>query len=413
MVEKFCPIKIKELKDVIVAANSQNSPLEIIGEGSKRTLGRPVKADHVLDMSKMSGIKLYEPDELVLTAHAGTSLAEIEVQLSAQNQCLMFEPMDYGVLLGKHEGQGTIGGMIGCNLSGPRRLKAGSARDYVLGFEGVTGRGDIVKSGGRVVKNVTGYDLSKAVSGAYGTLAVLSEITLKTLPTAECEKSLVIRGLDDGAATKAMSIAMGSSNEVSSAGHAPYMIAQRFLNGDVGNDAMTVLRLEGIEVSVNYRIERLKNLLKQFGEMQVFEQAQSIHFWREMRDVTPFAHRDQPQGREAMVWRMSVAPTKGHEIIMQLRQQLPIEALYDWQGGLVWLSVDAGVDIKDQEALIRQYVAQNTGGQVMLIRAPEIARELLPVFEPEVEPLAQLSNRLKHSFDPNGVLNHGRMVEGR
>jgi glycolate oxidase FAD binding subunit len=187
----FTPATAEETLNIVRWAAGEETPLEIVGHGSKRGIGRPSQAEHVLDLSQLSGVTLYEPEELVLSARAGTPLAEIEALLERHNQQLAFEPMDYGPLLGGEPGRGTIGGVLGANLSGPRRIKAGAARDHVLGVNAVSGRGEAFKSGGRVVKNVTGYDLSKGLAGSWGTLAVVTDVTFKVLPAAETERTLV------------------------------------------------------------------------------------------------------------------------------------------------------------------------------------------------------------------------------
>ncbi len=218
---EFLPNSAEEVLETIQWAVSEESPLEILGHGSKRGIGQPLQSEHTLDLSRLAGITLYEPEELVLSAKAGTPVAEIEAALREHNQELAFEPMDYGPLLGGEAGRGTLGGLLAANLSGPRRLKAGAARDHVPGVHAVSGRGEGFKSGGRVVKNVTGYDLSKGLAGSWGTLAVATDITMKVLPAAETETTLCIAGLEDAVATEAMATAMGSSAEVSGAAHLP------------------------------------------------------------------------------------------------------------------------------------------------------------------------------------------------
>ena len=216
----------EDVRDIVAAAVSAEEPLAVEGTGSKRGLGRPVQAARTLSLSAMSGITLYEPEELVLSAKAGTPIAEIEALVDAHGQRLEFEPIDYGPLHGLDPGRGTLGGVIACNLAGPRRLKQGAARDHILGVNAVSGRAEIFKSGGRVVKNVTGYDLSKGLTGSYGTLAVMTDITIKVLPKTEAETTLVLRGLTDEEAAGAMAAAMGSSAEVSARG-APADVCRR------------------------------------------------------------------------------------------------------------------------------------------------------------------------------------------
>ncbi|TFF27118.1 glycolate oxidase subunit GlcE [Jiella endophytica] len=390
-----------DIRDILAAAVSAEEPLAIEGTGSKRGLGRPVQAARTLSLRKMSGVTLYEPEELVLSARAGTPIAEIEALVAASRQRLEFEPMDYGPLHGLEAGQGTLGGVIACNLSGPRRLKQGAARDHILGVRAVSGRGEIFKSGGRVVKNVTGYDLSKGLTGSYGTLAVMSEITIKVLPKCETETTLVLRGLSDAEAAGAMAASMGSSAEVSGAAHLPAYVASRVVDGELGEAAATLIRIDGFGPSVEARAAHLGKALEKVGKLERLERDASERLWRDVRDAKPFV-----DGTEKPVWRLSVAPAKGHEIVMSLRMQAAIDAFYDWQGGLVWLRMENGEPEAD---LLRETIARFGGGHGTLVRAPETARAVSAVFQPQPAPLAALSRRLKEQFDPKGVLNPGRM----
>ena len=244
----FLPFTAADVASAVEWAISEDAPVEILGHGSKRGIGRPSQCEHAIDLSAMSGVTLYEPEELVLSAKAGTPIADIERLLAQNNQQLAFEPMDCS-RLAAHDTRGgkggTIGGALSANLSGPRRLKAGAARDHILGVSVVSGRGETFKSGGRVVKNVTGYDLSKLMTGAWGTLGVLTDVTIKVLPAAETETTLAIRGLPDEDATAAMALAMGSSAEVSGAAHLPYGVAERVASDMRGSEAATLLRVEG------------------------------------------------------------------------------------------------------------------------------------------------------------------------
>lgn len=376
--------------------------MEIVGHGSKRGLGRPVQARATLDVSALSGVTIYEPEELVLSARAGTSMAEIEKLLAENGQELAFEPLDYGALHGGERGRGTLGGVVSANLSGPRRLKAGAARDHILGIRLVTGRGEAIKSGGRVVKNVTGYDLSKGVTGAYGTLGVLTEITLKVLPKAEAETTLAVRDLDDAAAASAMARALGSSAEVSAAAHLPAMVAARVADGALGRSPATLLRLEGFSVSVAARAEALERMIGEAIERIVGEASRTL--WRDVRDAVPFA-----DGTDRPVWRVSCVPTEGHKIVDAMRRGAGIDAFYDWQGGLAWLRMEG----EPEAEALRRAIAHLGGGHATLVRAQAAVRASVPVFEPEAAPLATLSSRLKAQFDPEAVLNPGRMVAGR
>ncbi|MDX8439424.1 FAD-binding protein [Mesorhizobium australafricanum] len=397
----FTPSSPAEVLSTIQWAAAEESPLEILGHGSKRGIGRPLQTEHTLDLSKLAGVTLYEPAELVLSARAGTPLAEIEKLLAENGQQFAFEPMDYGPLLGGEPGRGTIGGVLASNLSGPRRLKAGAARDHILGVAAVSGRGEAFKSGGRVVKNVTGYDLSKLMANSWGTLAVLTDVTFKVLPAAETEVTLAIRGLLDDTAVAAMALALGSSAEVSSAAHLPERIAARVAAG-LGSDAATLLRVEGFGPSVVYRVEALKQLLGKAGPLEEIAGEASKTIWRGIRDCIPFA-----DGGSRPVWRVSMAPSQAHHMVMALRMQAAVDAFYDWQGGLVWLSMRED----DPEAeLLRGLIRKHGGGHATLVRASAPHRAALPVFEPQPLHLAALSARLKAEFDPKNILNPGRVA---
>ncbi|MBN9064915.1 MAG: FAD-binding protein [Rhizobiales bacterium] len=395
----FTPSASEEVLSAVQWALSEEEPLEIVGHGSKRGIGRPVQAAHTLYLSGLSGVTLYEPEELVLSAKAGTPLADIEKLLDDNRQQLAFEPMDYGPLFGAEPGRGTIGGVLASNTSGPRRLKAGAARDHILGIHAVSGRGEAFKSGGRVVKNVTGYDLSKAMAGSWGTLAVVTDLTFKVLPAAETETTLVVRNLTDDQAANVMAHAMGSSAEISAAAHLPVLVSGKVAGGALSGAAATVLRMEGVAPSVAWRIGHLKDLLKAAGEMQEIGAEQSRALWREIRDCAPFA------GGNKSVWRVSMAPSEGHRMIDALRREAGVNAFYDWQGGLIWLEMAAEPEAAALRAMIRRF----GGGHATLIRAGEPERASLDVFEPQPPALAALSARLKAEFDPKGILNPGRM----
>src|SRR5215204_4341546 len=236
------PRDAKDVEDALQWALGEGKALEIVGQGSKRAIGRPAQTDLTLDLSGLSGVTLYEPEELVLSARAGTPLAEIEALIAAKGQMLAFDPMDYGPLLGGPSGRATIGGVLAANLSGPRRLKAGAARDHFLGFSAVSGRGEIFKSGGRVVKNVTGYDLCKILAGSFGTLAAMTKVTIKVLPRPETEATMLVLGLDDARANQAMSAAMASSCDVSAAAHLPGNLVAHFPGLDTPQ-AVTAFRI--------------------------------------------------------------------------------------------------------------------------------------------------------------------------
>ncbi len=263
MADTLKPRDAKEVEDAVRWALGNDKALELAGQGTKRAIGRPSQTDLTLDLSGLTGVTLYEPAELVLSARAGTPMAEIEALLDKNKQELAFEPMDYGPLLGGEANGGTLGGAIAANLSGPRRIKAGAARDHFLGVTAITGRGETIKSGGRVVKNVTGYDLCKLLAGSWGTLAAMTDVTVKVLPKAETEATVLVAGLDDARACAAMAAAMGSSSDVSGAAHLPDHVASWF-DGLPRTEASTVLRLEGFAPSVEHRKAALANAHEEF-----------------------------------------------------------------------------------------------------------------------------------------------------
>ena len=403
MTETLRPETAAQVLDAVQWALSNGTPLDIVGHDTKRGFGRPPSAGHRLDLSGLSGVNLYEPEELVLSAGAGTSMAEIEGLLSQNRQQLAFEPADLGELYGGEPGKQTLGGVLAANLSGPRRLKAGAARDHFLGFKAVSGRGEEVKSGGRVVKNVTGYDLCKLMAGSHGTFAAMTEVTVKVLPAPEKSWTVLAYGLDDETAVRALSAAGGSPHEVAALAHLPAAVAARSAVGyvkDAGR-AVTAIRVEGPGPSVEYRTAALKQMLAGQAELEELHSHNSRSFWREVRDVAALL----PQPEHA-VWKLSVAPMDGPAVLARLRDKLDCEAYYDWAGGLIWLSLPEGEDA--EAGTVRG--ALDGGGHATLMRASEAVRASVPVFQPQPEGLAGLGRRLKEAFDPEHILNRGRMA---
>jgi glycolate oxidase FAD binding subunit len=399
MSDALKPRDAKDVEAAVAWALAESKTFEIVGHASKRGIGRAAQWDLSLDLSGLSGVTLYEPEELILSARAGTPMAEIEALLAAHEQELAFEPMDYGPLFGNAPGRGTIGGALGANLSGPRRIKAGAARDHFLGVTAVSGRAETFKSGGRVVKNVTGYDLCKVLAGSWGTLAAMTDVTVKVLPRAETEATLLVLGLNDAAAAQAMSLAMGSANDVSGAAHLPARLAARLR--PAAGTSFTALRLEGVAPSVAHRRHALEAALKPFGAMTALDQAASRTLWKSVRDVMPFA------GDDRALWRISTAPTRGHEIAGAIGQGA--EFFYDWAGGLIWAALPAA---DDAGAARLRAAVRASGGHATLIRAPAAIRAAVAVFEPQDAGLAALTRRVKESFDPKGVFGPGRMYAG-
>ncbi|KAA0591753.1 glycolate oxidase FAD binding subunit [Azospirillum lipoferum] len=375
--------------DAVRWALSAGEPLEILGSGSRRGLGRPVQAGHALDLSGLSGVIAYEPEELVLTALAGTPMDMIRSMLAERGQHLAFEPPEGG----------TLGGLVASGLAGPRRISAGSARDHTLGIAGISGRAEAYKGGGKVVKNVTGYDVPKLMAGSFGTLTALTEITVKVLPAPEDTATLLLFGLDDAAAVAMLDRALRSPYEVSGAAHLPAGIAARSGTSAVAGagGAVTLVRLEGFGPSVAARGTMLREELRADS---VLGRDESRAVWREVRDGVGLG-----VGSDAQLWKLSVPPSAGPSTVEAIRRTLDVEAFYDWGGGLVWLTAppDSGTAIRS---------ALSAGGHATLVRAPEAARVATDVFQPLPEPLMALSRRVKESFDPKGILNPGRMYAG-
>lgn len=386
-----------EAAAIIAEAAGDGRTLEIVAGGSKRALGRPVRAADTLDVSRLAGVVDYAPTELVLTARPATRMAEVFALLDGQRQMLAFEPPDWRGLLGGG-GEPTLGGVLACNVAGPRRVRAGAARDHFLGFSAVNGFGDMWKAGGRVVKNVTGYDMCKLQAGSYGTLSVLTEVSVKVLPRPETSSTLVLAGLGDEAAIGTMSRALNTPYEVSAAAHLPAHAAR--LAG-FGDGAVTALRLEGPRPSVVARAESLRKVV---GDGVLLDETDSATLWGTVGAVSPLL----PPGR--VIWRVCPTPSSAATVARVIGARLSTEALYDWGGGLLWLAIDdAGPD--GGAAIVRAAVRAN-GGHATLFVAPDALRETVPVFEPEQPALAALSARVKAGFDPAGVLNPGRMTAG-
>jgi glycolate oxidase FAD binding subunit len=403
MTDTLKPRDAKEVEDVVRWALGNDKALELVGQGSKRALGRPSQTDITLDLSGLAGVTLYEPAELVLSAKAGTPLSDVEALLDKNNQQLDFEPMDYGPLLGRDAGQGTIGGTIAANLSGPRRIKAGAARDHFLGVTAVTGRAETIKSGGRVVKNVTGYDMCKVLAGSWGTLAAMTDITIKVLPKPETQATVLIEGLDDEQACAAMAAAMGSSCDVSAAAHFPDHIASYF-DGLPKPEAATVLRLEGVAPSVTHREDALATLMKAFGPVELLDEKNSQALWQSVKRIAPFATES---ARKRPLWRVSTAPRQAHRLVDLITPAA--QMYYDWGGGLIWLAMP--FEDEADAGSVRRAVGE-LGGHATLVRAPASLRASVDVFEPQAAGLAALSKRLKEGFDPKGMLNPGRLWAG-
>ena len=397
----FRPVDEKELAGLVAWAAADGVPLEIIGNGSKRGLGHAIAADHVVDMSQRTGIVDYEPAELVLTVEAGTTLAAIETRLAEANQQMAFEPPDYGPLLGQPAATATIGGTMAGNLSGPRRVSAGAARDHALGAEAVTGRGEVIRAGGRVVKNVTGYDLTRLLCGSWGTLAIITRFSLKVLPAPEKTRTLLVTGLAPSAGCRVMGEALASPHGVSAAAWLPAVMASRSAVGYVSSSGATVtaVRIEGPSASVLDRHDSLRSMLADRGPVEELHGHNSGVFWKEVRDVATFVEPG------AAVMRLSVPPASG-DVACDRITALGGEAFLDWGGGLVWCALTPS----PATATAIRDIATELDGHATLIRADEELKAAVPVFHPQPAGRRDLTLRIREGFDPCGILNPGRMA---
>lgn len=378
---------------VVAEARAAGRPLTLRGGGTRAGFGRPSNTTDVLSSAGLTGITLYEPSELVIGARAGTPVRVLEETLAARGQMLPVEPVDHRRLYGT-SGEPTAGGLVATGASGSRRFAAGAVRDHLIGVRFVNGIGEPVKSGGRVMKNVTGLDLVKLQCGAHGTLGFLTEVTFKVVPRPEAVVTLALRGLDDARGIAALTRAIGTPFEMTGAAHLP---------GEEGRAPLTLLRLEGFATSLEDRATRLAALLAEFGVAERLEAGAAARLWDDLRDGMALGAPP-----EAAVWRVSVAPTRGPVLAARLGG-IALRHAYDWGGGLLWVATaptgDAGA------AALRAALAE-TGGHATLMRAPDAVRAAVAVFEPPVAALAAVTARIKASFDPDRVMNPGRMYGG-
>ncbi|MCY1664564.1 FAD-binding protein [Rhizobium sp. SL86] len=401
MTAALIPATESEAADMVRDAGAAGRRLAIAGGGTRSGFAGGQQADAVLRSTGLSGIVTYDPAEMVMTARAGTPVAEVEAALANNNQMLAFEPIDHRALMGT-DGEPTIGGVFATNASGPRRLSAGAARDSLLGIRFVNGKGEAIRAGGRVMKNVTGLDLVKLLAGSFGTLGFLTEVTFRVLPRPQAEETIIVSGLDDEAAAQVMALSMALPLDISGAAHLPESVRGRFLAGGLPEGPATVLRLEGLPASVPVRADKLVAALSRLAPLARLGTDDSRRLWREIRDVAPYA-----DGTKRPLWRVSVAPAAGARLVADLRLEAGIDAFYDWQGGLVWMRMEA-----DPEAdLVRGMIRRHGGGHATLLRASDASRAVTPTFEPQPAAVAMLSERVRASLDPAGVFFSGQMGE--
>ncbi|ODA67184.1 putative FAD-linked oxidoreductase [Methyloligella halotolerans] len=399
------PETVEDLADLLLGYAQEGLPVEVRGLGSKLGYGRPVQTAAVVSTEKFDEITLYEPSELVLSAGSGTPLAKIEKLLDENGQQLAFEPFDLPPVLGGKPGEGSIGGVFATGLSGSRRVLSGAARDHILGVKAVNGRGEAFKAGGRVMKNVTGYDLSKLLTGSCGTLSVLTEITMKVLPKPEQSSTLLFFDVPEAAAIELLCKAMGSPFEVSGAAHLQPGLAAGLSDKPLREraESVTALRVEGFEGAVRYRAAKLKQKFAAFSDLTELSGDRSRRFWSDIRQVRPLQSAGRP------LWRISTAPSRAADLVAALRHTIDLKALYDWSGGQIWLETGA---TSDANAVELRRILADFGGYATLVRAEPGIRASADVFQPLEMRLMEITRALKASFDPAGILNPGRMYSG-
>ena len=397
------PTNEKEISEIIKECYKKNIPLEILGLGTKKTIGRNFQFEKTLDLSGYSGIIEYKPEELYIKVKSGTPIKQIRDELDKNNQHLAFEPVDFGFLFSGKNDEGTIGGVMSCNFSGPRRFKTGSVRDHILGFKGVNGRGEKIKSGGTVVKNVTGYDLSKILSGAFGTLAVLSEITIKVLPKPESNKTLVISNPHLKKGLEYLNLSLSSSSDPSGAVFYPENFRSFFTFNDLTfSGPITAIRMEGATLSIDHRIKKLSNELKiTRDEAAILSKEQSDIFWEDTRNLKVFSKL-----KENLI-RIVVPASETFELLNKFKD---FEAKYfvDWGGNLIWLQLDA---INSKILNNIKTIVKNASGYLTIIKIEEGLKASTDVFT--IDPIKhEVSEKIKKSFDPRRILNPGKMYIG-
>ena len=393
------PADEAEIAAAICEANATRTPVWVCGNETKAASMRSVQAGRTVSTRNLTGITLYSPTELILSARAGTPVAEIEAALADQGQHMIAEPPDFSALFAT-TAQATIGGVTAANLSGPRRVAWGAMRDHVMGLRAVNGTGESLRAGGRVLKNVTGLDLCKLLTGSHGTLGVITEVTLRLLPAPERRATLVLAGLDPVAGVAALSAALGSPYGVSAAAYLPAEAAACVPAAAWFGRSVTLVRLEDFAASVTYRADRLRADLAAFGQAEILDDGATRAVWASVRDALPLA-----PATDQAVWRVSVRPSAGPRVAEAVSAAFGAAWFMDWGGGLIWIAGPATAAAHD--AVRRAALAER--GTWTLFRAPEPLRGSVDIIPAEPAPLARISARVQASFDPNGILNPGRL----
>jgi glycolate oxidase FAD binding subunit len=376
----------QELIALVSDVTARGAHCELRGGGSKARIGADRETE-IIDMRGFAGVVDYDPPELVLTVRAATPLLEVQRLVESEGQMLAFDPFDHGALLGGESGKATIGGIVAAGVAGSQRLTMGGARDHLLGFTAVSGRGERFVAGAKVVKNVTGYDLPKLMAGSWGRLAAMTELTLKVLPRPRVIRSIAIEGLDHKQACRAMSQAMGSPAEVAAAAH---------LQENAGAPAITVFRLQGFAPSVVARCAQLPDILRDHGVAALLAEPEADAVWEAIRTVAPLAGAPT-------LWRINVPPSQAPDIIDRFEAR-GARWLLDWAGGLIWLAYEG-------DAAELRSAVEAAGGHAMLIRAPSDVRAAVPMQHPRKHGVAAIEERVRRAFDPAGIFESGRFLD--
>ena len=397
------PESEEAISEAIKHCYKKNIPLAINGLGSKKNIGKNFQSQKTLDLSNYSGVIKYEPEELYIKVKSGTPIKEIKEELDKKNQQLAFEPNDFGFLFSGISNEGTIGGVLSCNFAGPRRFKVGSARDHILGFKGVNGKGEIIKSGGTVVKNVTGYDLSKIITGSFGTLSVFTEISIKVLPKSDLTKTLVIENPYLKKGLEYLNLALGSSTDPSGGVFYPEYFRSQFIFNDLTTEGpITAIRIEGSKLSVDERINQLlKELNINSKEASILDPSQSNIFWENTRCLKVFTNL------KGNLLRTIIPASEVFDLINNLKPY-NIKYFIDWGGNLIWLQLDE-LNLNSFKA-IRSLVI-NAGGYLTIIKVDESLKASIDIFTID-EVKYKISEKIKKSFDPKRILNPGKMYTG-
>jgi len=399
----FNPSSREEIADIIRNCYKKNIPLEINGSKSKNKIGRNFQAEKTLDLTNYSGIIDYKPEELYIKVKAGTPINSIIEELDKHDQQLAFEPVDFGFLFNGKSNNGTIGGVISCNFAGPRRFKVGSARDHLLGFQGINGKGEIIKSGGTVVKNVTGYDLCKLISGSFGTLSVLTELSVKVLPKPQSSKTLIINNPHIKKAIEYLGTALSSSSDPSGGVFYPEQFDQSFTFNDLTHKgALTAIRIEGPSNSVDHRI---KNLSTELGllenEYSILESVQTKIFWNKTKNLEIFSNSKKNLLR-------IVVPISETLSVLQKMKSYDINYFLDWGGSLIWVELEK-ISLK----ILREIkdITQQHSGYFTIIKVEDDLKASADIFT--IDPIKyKISEKIKKSFDPKRIFNPGKMYSG-